>query len=171
MKKSYQKIVVIVSGFALLTTMTVAGFSFRQSPQSASQQANSGNTTAVDERVKSIIEGYETVLEREPDNLTAKQGLEEALRFLVSTQIQAQNLEQAIPTMEKLATLVPDNEDYQTVLERMKQAQETANSSTPPQAPPEASNSDLDEPLPLIIPEAEPNPLLNPESEPNSNPF
>ena len=170
MKKSYQKIVVIVSGFALLTTMTVAGFSFRQSPQSSSQQANSGDPNSIDEQLQSTIKGYEIVLEREPDNLTAKQGLEEALKILVATQIQAQNLEQAIPPMEKLAALVPENEQYQTVLQQMKQAQQTAPSSTP-ETQPEASNPDSNEPLPLIIPEAEPNPLLDTESEPNSNPF
>ncbi len=170
MKKSYQKIVVIVSGLALLATMTIAGFGPRQSPQSASQQANSGNAASVDEELQSRIKGYELVLEREPDNPTAKQGLEEHLRILVATHIQAQNLEQAIPPMEKLAALVPDNEEYQIVLQQMKQAQEMATTS-PPATQPEATNPDSDEPLPLIIPEAEPNPLLNPESEPNNNPF
>ncbi|MGK7939703.1 MAG: tetratricopeptide repeat protein [Crocosphaera sp.] len=170
MKKSYQKIIVIVSGLALLATMTMAGFGPRRSPQSSSPQANSGNAASVDEQLQSVIEGYETVLQREPDNPNAKQGLEEALKILVATQIQAQNLEAAIPPMEKLAALVPDNEQYQTVLQQMKQAQQTAATSTPTTEP-EAANPDSDEPLPLIIPEAEPNPLLNPESEPNSNPF
>lgn len=169
MNKSYQKIVVIVSGFALLISMTVAGFSFRQSP-SSSPEANSGTEVSPEERLKSIIEGYESVLEREPDNATAKQGLEEALRAFIATQAQAGNLEQAIPPMEKLAALVPENEQYQEILTQMKQAQQQAQSAPPPTQP-EATNPESEEPLPLIIPEAqeESNPLLNPEE--NSNPL
>lgn len=170
MNKSYQKIIVIVSGFALLVSMTVAGFSFRQTPSSSSPEANTGTAPSPDERLKSIIEGYETVLEREPDNPTAKQGLEEALRAFIATQIQAQNLEGAIPPMEKLVALVPENEEYQGILEQMKQAQEQAQAA-PPSTSTETVNPESDEPLPLIIPEAqeESNPLLAPEE--NSNPL
>ncbi|MDJ0731473.1 MAG: tetratricopeptide repeat protein [Crocosphaera sp.] len=171
MNKSYQKIIVIVSGFALLVSMTVAGFSFRQTPSSSSPEADSGRVSSPDERLKSIIEGYETVLKREPDNPTAKQGLEEALKAFIATQIQSQNLEQAIPPMEKLAALVPDNEQYQEILKQMKQAQENAKAAPSPTQP-EANNLEsADETLPLIIPEAqeESNPLLN--SEENSNPL
>lgn len=169
MNKSYQKIVVIVSGLALLISMTVAGFSFRQNP-SSSPEANSGTEVSPEERLKSIIEGYESVLEREPDNATAKQGLEEALKAFIATQAQAGDLEQAIPPMEKLAALVPENEQYQQILSQMKQAQQQAQSA-PPASQPEATNPEAEEPLPLIIPEAEEesNPLLNPEE--NSNPL
>jgi hypothetical protein len=172
MKKSYQKVVVIVSGLALLATMTMGGFSFQQSPSSSSPQSNAGTTPSPDERLQSIIQGYEAVLQREPDNSTAKLGLEEALKTLVATQIQAQNLEQAIPPMEKLAVLVPDNEQYQDVLKQLKQAKASAATATPPTQP-SATNPNSDEPLPLIIPEAEPetNPLLIPETDPNSNPL
>ena len=170
MNKSTQKIIVIVSGLALLVSMTAAGFSFRQNPSSSPEQANSGTAPSPEERLKSIIEGYETVLEREPDNPTAKQGLEEALRVLIARQIQAQNLEGAIPPLEKLAALVPDNEQYQQVLQQLKQAQQQAQTApSPPQ--PEAVAPESEEPLPLIIPEAqeESNPLLIPEE--NSNPL
>jgi hypothetical protein len=171
MNKSYQKVVVIVSGFALLATMTMAGFSFKQ-PSSSSPQSNAGTTPDVDERLQSIIEGYEAVLQREPDNPTAKQGLEEGLRTLVASQIQAQNLDGAIPPMEKLAALVPDNEEYQSVLEQLQQAKASAATATPPTQP-DSTNPNASEPLPLIIPEAEPetNPLLIPETDPNSNPL
>ncbi|MDJ0583312.1 tetratricopeptide repeat protein [Crocosphaera sp.] len=170
MNKSTQKIIVIVSGLALLVSMTAAGFSFRQNPSSSPEQANSGTASSAEERIKSIIEGYESVLQREPDNPTAKQGLEEALRALIATQIQAQNLEGAIPTLEKLAALVPDNEEYQVVLQQLKEAQKQAQAAPSPTQP-EAVEPDSDEPLPLIIPEAqeESNPLLNPQE--NSNPL
>ncbi len=170
MNKSYQKIIVIVSGFALLVSMTVAGFSFRQNSSSSSPQANSGTAPSPEEQLKSRIKGFEIVLEREPDNSTAKQGLEESLKIFIATQIQAQNLEEAIPPMEKLAALVPENEEYQEVLRQMKQAQ-AQTQATPPTTQPETANPDSDEPLPLIIPEVqeESNPLLNPQE--NSNPL
>ena len=99
-------------------------------------------------------------MEREPDNPTAKQGLEEALRVLIARQIQAQNLEGAIPPLEKLAALVPDNEQYQQVLQQLKQAQQQAQTAPSPTQP-EAVAPESEEPLPLIIPEAqeESNPL------------
>ncbi|MGK7955808.1 MAG: tetratricopeptide repeat protein [Crocosphaera sp.] len=168
MNKSYQKIIVIASGFALLVTMTVAGFPSRQNPSSSSEEANSGMATSPEEQLKSRIKGFEIVLEREPDNPTAKQGLEESLKILIATQIQSQNLDGAIPPMEKLAALFPDNEEYQGVLRQMKQAQAQA---TSPATQPEVPDSESGEPLPLIIPEAqeESNPLLNPQE--NFNPL
>lgn len=170
MNKSTQKFIVIVSGLALLVSMTAAGFSFRQNPSSSPEQANSGTAPSPEERLKSIIEGYESVLQREPDNPTAKQGLEEALRALIATQIQAQNLEGAIAPLEKLAALVPENEEYQQVLQQLKEAQKQAQAAPSPTEP-EAVDPESDEPLPLIIPEAqeESNPLLNPQE--NSNPL
>lgn len=168
MKKSYQKIIVIVSGFALLISMTVAGFSFRQSP-SSSPEANSG-AVSPEERLKSMIEGYESVLEREPDNPTAKQGLQQALEAFIVTQAQEGNLEQALISMEKLTALDPENEQYQEILQQMKQAKQQAQTAPPPNQP-EGTNPESEELPPLIIPEAqeESNPLLNPEE--NSNPL
>ena len=52
--------------------------------------------------------------------MTAKQGLEEALRTLVAIQIQAKNLDKTIPIMEKLTTLVPENDQYRNILKQIK---------------------------------------------------
>ena len=170
MNKSTQKFIVILSGLALLVSMTAAGFSFRQNPSSSPEQANSGTAPSPEERLKSIITGYESVLQREPDNPTAKQGLEEALRALIGTQIQAQNLEGAIPPLEKLAALVPENEEYQQVLQQVKEAQKQAQAAPSPTEP-EAVDPESEDSFPLIIPEAEEefNPLLDPPE--NSNPL
>ncbi|MEM8778683.1 MAG: tetratricopeptide repeat protein [Cyanobacteria bacterium P01_G01_bin.49] len=175
-QKPFQRIVIVVSGLAFLGTMTLASFSFLRSP--SHQQANSGNYPTADEQLQSVIEGYEKVLEREPDNPTAKHGLEQALRTLTATQIQAQNLDQAIPPMEKLVKLVPDNTEYQSVLAQMKQAQKYAPPSETEQVPldpnlqadPPVNNSNPNSDPLNLSPEPTPNPLnLNPES--NSNPF
>ncbi|BDA39748.1 tetratricopeptide repeat protein [Candidatus Atelocyanobacterium thalassae] len=119
-KKLYQKIIIIFSGLALFGSMTVATFSFRQSSPSSLSKSNTETIYSIDERLYSIIQGYETVLEREPNNMTAKQGLEEALRTLVATQIQAKNLDKTIPIMEKLTTLVPENDQYKNILKQIK---------------------------------------------------
>lgn len=177
-QKPFQRIVVIVSGLALLTTMTVAGFSFQRSPSSEPNNAT-GNVSR-DEQLQSIVQGYEAVLAREPDNPTARQGLEEALRALVATQIQAQNLEKAIPPMEKLAELVPDNSEYQTILKQMKQAKNNP-PAPPPSSEPVPINPDLNLTPPNLNPSPDNDPLnLNPQASPdplnlnqesNSNPF
>lgn len=162
-KKPFQRIVVIVSGLAFLATMTIAGFSFRQ--PSSSEQSNATGNLAADEQLQSIVKGYETVLEREPDNPTAKQGLEQALKTLVATQIQAQNLDKAIPPMEKLVELVPDNSEYQSILEQMKQAK-----NNQPSPPPKTEQVPVDpnlNPVPLN-PSPNPDPLnLNPQPSPD----
>ena len=119
-KKIYQKIIIIFSGLALFGSMTVATFSFRQSPPSSLSKSNTEKIYSIDERLYSIIQGYETVLEREPNNMAAKQGLEEALRTLVATRIQAKNLDKTIPIMEKLTVLVPENDQYKNILKQIK---------------------------------------------------
>ena len=170
MNQSTQKFIVIVSGLALLASMTMAGFSFRPNQSSSSPNANSGRGLSPEEQLKSRIEGFEIVLKREPDNPAAKQGLQQSLEALVMVQARAGNLEGAIAPMEKLAALVPDNEQYQQVLQQMKQAKQQAQTA-PSTTQPNAVNPDSDEPLPLIIPDAqeESNPLLSPED--NSNPL
>ncbi|ADB95052.1 MAG: tetratricopeptide repeat protein [Candidatus Atelocyanobacterium sp. ALOHA_A2.5_9] len=119
-KKLYQKIIIIFSGLALLGSMVMATFSFKQYSPSSLSKSNTETIYSIDERLYSIIQGYETVLEREPNNMTAKQGLEEALRTLVASQIQAKNLDKTIPIMEKLTTLVPENDQYRNILKQIK---------------------------------------------------
>jgi Flp pilus assembly protein TadD len=58
--------------------------------------------------------GYESVLQREPENQTA-------LRGLVETRLQQQNIKGAIAPLEKLATLNPTDSKYGTLLAEAKQ--------------------------------------------------
>ncbi|MEA5534871.1 tetratricopeptide repeat protein [Crocosphaera sp. XPORK-15E] len=167
-KKIFQRVVTIVSGLALLATMTVAGFSFRQS---SPEEPTTNNNPGMDEQLQSMVQGYETVLTREPDNPTAKQGLEQALKTLVATQIQARNLDKAIPPMEKLVKLVPDNREYQSVLQQMKQAQNQASASSPNpnQASPNPNPASSPDPLNLnLIPNFD---SLNPNPAPSPDPL
>ena len=83
----------------------------------------------------------------------------------MATQIQAQNLEKAIPPMEKLVELVPDNSEYQSILEQMKQAK-----NNQPSPPPQTEQVPVDpnlNPVPLN-PSPNPDPLnLNPQPSPD----
>ncbi|NEO84656.1 MAG: tetratricopeptide repeat protein [Spirulina sp. SIO3F2] len=54
-------------------------------------------------------QGFELVLEREPDNLTALQGL-------VEVRLEQGQLQEAMPPLERLATLAPNQPDYAILL-------------------------------------------------------
>jgi cytochrome c-type biogenesis protein CcmH/NrfG len=58
--------------------------------------------------------GYESVLQREPNNQTALEGL-------VNTRLALNDVSGAIAPLEKLIQLHPDRTDYQTALTEVKQ--------------------------------------------------
>lgn len=104
-KKNFQKIVVIIAGGALLGVMSFPMFS--PSPErspSSSEESTSANASP-DKQIESVVQGYEKVLAREPNNPTAQQGLGEALQALVESRLQQQDLNGAIPPLEKLVKL------------------------------------------------------------------
>ncbi|MFO7145156.1 hypothetical protein B9T16_28820, partial [Arthrospira sp. PCC 8006] len=57
--------------------------------------------------------GYQSVLQREPENQTALEGL-------VMVRLEQNQLEEAIAPLEKLVNLYPDVEDYQNLLKQLK---------------------------------------------------
>lgn len=65
-------------------------------------------------QMKVQSQGYEAVLEREPDNQIALQGL-------VQVRIQMNDLQGALAPMEKLVKLNPDKAEYKALLEGIKQ--------------------------------------------------
>lgn len=60
------------------------------------------------------LKGYQQVLQREPNNQTALEGL-------AQTHLQMQNAKAAIAPLEKLVKLNPDRSDYVTLLKQTKQ--------------------------------------------------
>lgn len=72
-------------------------------------------STDVQAELEARAKGYELVLEREPDNQTAIQGLVEA-------RIQLGDLQGVVEPLEKLAELNPDVPEYKVLLGQTKQA-------------------------------------------------
>lgn len=83
-----------------------------QASQQQEQQARQGNQQQL-EQLQVKEKGYEAVLEREPKN-------ENALKGLVQTRLDMKDYEGAIPPLEKLVKLNPEQEKYQELLKRIK---------------------------------------------------
>ncbi|AFZ29970.1 hypothetical protein Glo7428_1408 [Gloeocapsa sp. PCC 7428] len=74
------------------------------------------NNTVVspESQLQAQAQGYDVVLQREPNNQAALEGL-------ALTQLQMNNPNAAIASLEKLVQLHPDRQDYQNVLAQVKQ--------------------------------------------------
>ncbi len=110
-KEKARKYIPLVSGVFLIamSISSLAGMfgSTSVQPNPSSQQAS------MEQQIASQKRGYEIVLQREPNN-------EIALRGLVELAIQANNLTEAIPPLEKLVKLNPNYPEYQTLLTEVK---------------------------------------------------
>lgn len=71
------------------------------------------------EALTAEAQGYELVLQREPNNQIALEGLANA-------RIELKDAKGAIAPLEKLVTLYPERVDYQTLLAKAKQQTATA---------------------------------------------
>jgi cytochrome c-type biogenesis protein CcmH/NrfG len=86
---------------------------FMKASQEPPQNAQTA-ATAKNSQLEELVKGYESVLQREPEN-------QFALQKLVETRLQMNDLQGAIVPMEKLVKLNPDNAQYKALLAGIKQ--------------------------------------------------
>ncbi|MBE9242442.1 tetratricopeptide repeat protein [Synechocystis salina] len=138
-KKILQKTFIIASGLAFLGMMTVPMLTMLRgnANQNQTEAPSQGTqpTAAEIEQLKAIAEGYEKVLQREPDNPNALQGLVEA-------RLQMGDLAGAIAPMEKLTKIYPEEEGLKQLLAAIKLQVENPQLPPPqnPLAPTEPNN-------------------------------
>ncbi|MGK7945979.1 MAG: tetratricopeptide repeat protein [Microcystaceae cyanobacterium] len=168
-RKRFQRIVVILSGVALIGVSLVPLLNQLGQP-SESDRVNRENTnpqapnTAENEQLKQLEAGYQSVLEREPDNRVALQGLVEArarmndfqgakepmekllalepdnpvyLQTLAQINLRVNDLEGALQSLEKLAEIYPERLEIKEIIDTLQKAQrgELPEQSSPPVAP------------------------------------
>jgi cytochrome c-type biogenesis protein CcmH/NrfG len=109
-----QKLVAFIGviGFGGSTLLTLV-----QMFKDALQRQNQPQTTEVNSaevQLKAQEKGYQSVLQREPENLTALEGL-------VNVRLQLNDPKGAIEPLEKLVKLRPEREDYKALLVQLNQ--------------------------------------------------
>jgi hypothetical protein len=130
--RKLSRIVTLILGLGFGAATLVMGLQGVFSKSDSSKVATTDpNSPSVEEQVKLQATGYEKVLEREPKNATALEGL--AMIHLKS------NPKKAIPTLEKLVKYYPERQEYAVVLEQVKK--QAVKPTTAPKATPEAPAS------------------------------
>lgn len=108
-----QKIVTIVS---LVSFVGSTVFAVIPAIQQASQPKPVIASPSAESVLQQQARGYELVLQREPENLTALEGL-------VNMRLKLKDTQAAIQPLEKLVKLRPDRPNYKVLLEQIKKQQ------------------------------------------------
>jgi len=108
----YATLAVVVLAFVGISVLPLVGGVF--SNQQAQTRNASGGNSASPEKLAARAQNYQRVLEREPQNVNALQGL-------VQVRLQQGKLEQAVPLIERLAQANPEQTQYRVLLAQAKQ--------------------------------------------------
>ena len=130
--KTLSRIVTLVLGLGFAGSTLAIALSSVFSQNNSPTVSSNPNDPDVEEQIQQQISGYQKVLEREPQNVTALEGL---------AQIYLQtDPKQAIPTLEKLVEYYPEQQQYAGILEIIKQQEASQPEPNPPSQQPEESN-------------------------------
>ena len=130
--KTLSRIVTLVLGLGFAGSTLAIALSSVFSQNNSPTVSSNANAPDVEEQIQQQISGYQKVLEREPQNVTALEGL---------AQIYLQtDPKQAIPTLEKLVEYYPEQQQYAGILEIIKQQEASQPEPNPPSQQPEESN-------------------------------
>lgn len=112
--KPIQRILIIISGLAFAASSLVGIAELFINALQAPKDNAKTELAAKGSQLEAKEQGYKLVLQREPDNQIALQGL-------VQARLQMNDLQGAIAPLEKLIKLNPDRAEYKALLTRIKQ--------------------------------------------------
>lgn len=110
-KSVLKKVLIIISGLAFVFFSVSAVVNMIINPQTPISTGNegSGGDDLINSQIEREIAGYQSVIDDEPENRFA-------LERLVELNLQRGDLQGALPHMEKLVEIHPEDERYQEVL-------------------------------------------------------
>ncbi|NEP13004.1 MAG: tetratricopeptide repeat protein [Symploca sp. SIO2C1] len=111
--KRIRRILIILSAVSFFgSTGFVTVSLFKNSSKHAQENTTTAGTSK-DDQLQVNEQGYQLVLQREPENQVALNGL-------VETRLQMNDVQGAIKPLEKLVQLNPDRSDYKAQLDQLK---------------------------------------------------
>ena len=112
--KTLQRILVAIFGLAFVGSTGAIVVSSLFNNNNTYQSTANSNTPSLEEQAEIQARGYEKVLAREPQNMTALTGL-------VEIYLQTGNVEKAIPPLEKLVQYYPEQKEFEQILQSLQQ--------------------------------------------------
>lgn len=128
-KKIFRQVFIILSGLSFASFSIIGVIKMLQSPNNANQPQQ--EIISPETQLEKEAQGYKLVLEREPDNRFA-------LENLVQLYLRGGDLASALPLMEKLVALEPQNQGYQDALGFIQQGLAEEENQTPTNPPSES---------------------------------